>query len=200
MEKPLKPLKKKKEPPGKIFHVSIPVKSYVKRFLELNYGDPVFFHPDREDYSVLRECLKDSRRYDSKYDDVLCTYSNNVTVLLTEYDFYHFGWDMTRTNVIKFGVHFETKVKTLMRSMVGIYHGLGLPINVSINKFQDRFFFDENVWQYQSIKKDFYRNGTTSKIDFDGEIFNKVEKIVVKNLYKKGTISHTFIKDYENDQ
>lgn len=182
------------------FYIKIPVKPYVKRFMELNYGNPISFHSSPADYSLFRELLRDSRRYDSKYPEFLCTYSDYVTVLLSERDFYRHGWDLTKTNIIRFGTHFELKVKTMMRSFVGVYHGLGLPIYVAINKFQERFYFDEEVWPYQSIKKDFYRNGTRSNVDFDNVIFSKIEKIVVTNLYRQGTISHTFLKDYENDK
>lgn len=200
MNAPVKPHRKKKPPADKQFFISIPVKPYVKRFLELNYGDPVQFHADKADYAILRECLSDSRRFDANYNDFLCTYRDTVTVLLSERDFYRCGWEMSKTNIVKFGLHFENRAKILMRSIIGIYHGLGLPVHVSINKFQDRFYFDENVWPYGSIKKDFYRNGTAHQIDFDNEIFNKVEKIVMTNLSKNGTISPSLIKDYENDQ
>lgn len=200
VEKHPKPYRKKKLPPDKQFFITIPVKPYVKRFLTLNFGDPVYFHPDKQDYTVLRECLANSRKFDKQCSNFISPYKESVTVLLSERDFYRCGWDMTRHNVIKFGVHFEMKAKVLMRSLVGIYHGLGLPLHISINKFQDKFYFDENVWPYQSIKKDFYRNGTIDNIDFESEIFRKIEKIVVTNLYTSGTVSNTFIDDYENDR
>ena len=186
--------------PNNAFHITIPVKPYVKRFLELNFGDPVYFHPDKGDYAELRNCLKESRRVDSRFPPKICTYSCDVTVVLSERDFYRFGWEMSKNNIVRFGSHFEMKAKALMRSMVGLYHALGLPINISITRFQDKFYFDENVWPYQSIKKDFYRNGAVEQIDFENEIFSKVEKIVLSNLYKMGTITPGFIKDYENDQ
>jgi len=186
--------------PANQFNIVIPVKPYVKRFIELNYGDPVYFHPDKDDYEKLRSCLKDSRKTDSRFPPRTCTYSSEITVLLSERDFYRYGWEMSHTNVIKFNAIFESRAKYLMRSMVGIYHGLGLPINVSITKFQDRFYFDENIWPYDSIRKDFYRNGNNYKVDFDNEIFIKIEKIVLTNLSGCGTITPSFISDYENDQ
>lgn len=188
-----------KAAPAQKFVITVPVKPYVKRFIELNYGNPAWFHPDKADYSLLRDCLKESRKYDKRFPE-LCTYSERVSILISERDFYRVGWEMTRTNVVRFGTWFEMKAKTLMRSMVGIYHGLGLPMNVSITKFQDRFLFDEEAWPYQSIKKDLFRHTNYVEIDFDNEIFNKVEKIVMTNLYKKGTISPQYFSDYEHDQ
>ena len=87
-----------------------------------------------------------------------------------------------------------------MRSFVGIYSGLGLPVFKSIDKFQSRFEFDEDVWRYEAIKKDFYRHGVKQKIDFDNEIFNKIEKIIMVNLYDSGTVSQQAVKQYENDK
>jgi hypothetical protein len=186
--------------PANQFNIVIPVKPYVKRFIELNYGDPVYFHPDKDDYEKLRSCLKDSRKADSRFPPRTCTYSCEITVLLSERDFYRYGWEMSHVNIIKFNAIFEARAKYLMRSMVGIYHGLGLPVNVSITKFQDRFYFDENVWPYDSIRKDFYRNGNNYKVDFDNEIYLKIEKIVLTNLSGCGTITPSFISDYENDR
>jgi hypothetical protein len=191
--------KQGKREPVQRFNITIPVKPYVKRFLDLNYGDPVYFHQDRDEYRVLRECLKNSRRYDSRYQEELKSYSLEAVLVISERDFYHFGWEMTKTNIVYLGTYIEMKAKTLMRSMIGIYHGLGLPISSSIHKFQDRFFYDDDVWPYQSIKKDYYRHGVNELINFDNEIFLKVEKIVLTNLYKKGTISHSMLTDHEND-
>ena len=84
-----------------------------------------------------------------------------------------------------------------MRSFVGVYVALGLPPYKSINKFQERFEFDETYWPYESIKKDFYRNGSNDKIDFEGEIFDKIEKIVLRTLSDSGTISTLAKRRYE---
>lgn len=190
--------KKVKTMPARKFHISVPVKPYVKRFIELNFGNPAYFHPDKAEYKVLRECLKDSRKYDKRLPQ-LCTYSEKICVLLSEDDFYKVGWEMTRTNTVRFNGHFEDRAKTMMRNIVSIYNALGLAMNVSIVKFQDKFLFDEQAWPYQSIKKDLFRHSNYKKIDFENEIFNKIEKIVMKNLYKQGTISPQYFNDYEND-
>ena len=85
----------------------------------------------------------------------------------------------------------------MMRSFVGVYVALGIPPYRSINKFQQRFEFDESYWPYESIKKDFYRNGSDEKIDFEGEIYSKIERIVLRTLYDSGTISKQAKNRYE---
>ena len=88
----------------------------------------------------------------------------------------------------------------MMRTFVGVNISLGMPINKSIQKFQNRFVFDEEIWHYEAIKKDLYRNGKVELIDFNNEIFRKIEKIVLRNLYDLGTLSKQAIKEYETTE
>lgn len=180
------------------FCVTIPVKPYVKRFIELNYGLPADFSKDPEMHKFFMNLLRkpDTSR-DKKYPERLCTYTQTVEVLISQHDFYRYGWELTRTDIVSFGKHFEMRSKSMMRSFVGVYVAIGLPAYISISKFQERFNFDENYWPYESIKKDFYRNGSDEKIDFDSEIFNKIDKIILRTLYDSGTISTQVKKQYE---
>ena len=180
------------------FTVSIPVKPYVKRFLEINYGLPV-------DFSSSPECLKFFQNLlrrpnyarDKQYPDTFYAYTETVEVVISQDDFYRYGWELSKTNVVAFGKRYETRAKVKMRSLVGFYIAMGLPINKGIEKFQDRFRFEEEIWHYEAIKKDFYRNGQVEVVDFNNEIYKKIEKIVLCNLYDLGTISKRLIKAYE---
>ncbi len=178
--------------------VSVPVKSYVKRFLEINYGSPVDFSDDPVCHKFFQQLLrKPNYSRDKQYPETLVNYSETVDVLISEHDFYRYGWELSKTNTIAFGRFFEDKCKMMMRTIVGITHGLGIPINKSIERFQDRFRFDEDVWRYEAIKKDFYRNGQVLLVDFDKEIFSKIEKIILRNLYDLGTLSKQLIDQHE---
>jgi hypothetical protein len=187
----------RQQPPQK-FTVSIPVKPYVKRFIEINYGMPADFTEDPHIHKFFQELLrKPDSSYDKKYPDTICTYTTETEVLISEHDFYRYGWELTKTNIVAFGRRFEDRAKAMMRSIIGVNIGLGLPINKSIEKFQDRFQFHEDIWKYEAIKKDFYRNGQVELVDFDNEIFRKIEKIILRNLYDLGTISNKAKKHYE---
>jgi hypothetical protein len=120
-----------------------------------------------------------------------------VEVLISEHDFYHYGWELTKKNTVAFGLHFEKRAKLMMRNLIGVYHGLGLPLYVSIGKFQERFRFEEDTWRFDWIKKDFYRNGQVEIVDFDNEIFRKIEKIILRNMSELGTITKQVIQEYE---
>ena len=180
------------------FIIEIPVKPYVKRFIELNYGYPVDFSSDYEAHKYLQQLFrKPSKNRDCQIPDTFCTYTEVLEVLISEHDFYRYGWELTKTDIVAFGKRYEYRAKVMMRSMVAIYHGLGLPIFKSIKKFQELFKFEEDDWKYEAIKKDFYRNGFNQKVDFDNEIFQKVEKILLRNMYDLGTISKQIIKQHE---
>ena len=182
------------------FFVHIQVKPYVRRFLEMNFGYPVCFTEDPSSHKFIQNLLsKPNTSRDKQYPEQICTYTELVEVVISEHDFYRYGWELTKTDTVAFGKYFEEKAKILMRSVVGVYSGVGLPLKNSITKFQDRFGFDEDTWSYQTIKKDFYRNGSVEVVDFDNEIFMKIEKIIMRNLYSLGTVSKTMIKQYENN-
>ncbi len=183
------------------FVVTIPVKPYVKRFIEINFGSPARFTCNPEVNKFFLSLLKkpDTSK-DKRYPEQLFNYTAMMEVAISQHDFYHFGWELTRTDIVAFGKHFEEKAKFMMRSFVGVYVAAGMPIFKSINLFQERFLFDDAHWDYQSIKKDFYRNGTNAKIDFGNEIFGKIDEILLRNLYTLGTLSKKAKNEYETPE
>ena len=137
--------------------------------------------------------------YEYKYPDNIKNYDAKVQILISEFDFYHYGWKLTKTDIVKFGKEFEIQAKTLMRIIVGVNHSMDMPIAKCIRRFQNTFGFTEDIWPYESIKKDYYRKGHTVKLGFENEIFSKIHKIVLMNLYDSGTLSSKFLKKYVTD-
>ena len=122
------------------FTVQVPVKPYVKHFVNLNYGSPVnFSYFPEENYFFQRLLKEPSNRRDCQTNDLLVRYTEILEILISEDDFYRFGWELTKTNILVFGKFFEQRAKFFMRNIVGVYHGLGLPIYQSIIKFQKTF-------------------------------------------------------------
>jgi hypothetical protein len=181
------------------FTVNIPVKRYVKIFLEENCGNPVDLINIPSLKIFFRRCLKKpDKRWDYKSEKIPDIYRDIVNISITEDEFYRYGWELTKTDIIAFGKEVEVMAKLMMRNIIGVNNSIGLPINKTIEKFQNDFGFSEEDWTYQTIKKDFYRNGNNIKIDFNNEIFSKIQLIIMENLYKQGTISQKYKKKYEN--
>lgn len=182
------------------FFIYIPVKPYVKRFIETNYGTPVDFTSDPPtNQKFLQFLSKPCTERDNQYPTNLSRYATEVEIAISDKYFFKYGCELTKTDIVSFNQLFAARAKVLMRSIVGSYHAIGLPYNNAIRKFQERFGFSEDDWAFEAIKKDYYRNGVNQELDFEGEIFQKIEKIILLNLYDLGTICKPLINKYENN-
>lgn len=169
------------------FVVTIPVKPYVKRFVELNYGLPADFtkHPDIQK-EVIR-CLKKPRtRKDMQYESQqLCTYTETLEIAISQDYFYRYGWEFSKTDTVTFGKIFESTIKCKMHNVVSIYRGIGLSIKESIQKFQEHYSMEEEYWSYESIKKEYYRRRPKNEIDFFIDIIDKIDNLFMELLSRK---------------
>lgn len=164
------------------FFVHIPVKPYVMRYLEINFGNPVNFSsvPEHERY-FLKLLRKKSNRDDNKYDKNMFKYSDIVEVIISRDDFMRYGFELSRTDVIKFGKHFEGLIKLTARTYIQFKRGL-VGLNEAIIEYQTLFGLPEDFWSFESIKKDIYRNGANVDIDFKNEINKSMNKLFLENL------------------
>lgn len=180
------------------FYLIVACKPYVKRFLEINFGNPVDLSGDIMLRTMIRQSLK---KPDKKFDKILgemsCRYCETIRVKISDDEFYRYGWELSKSDTVKFGKEIESRVKFMMRTLVAVNLSLNGSIKMSIIHFQDSFEFQEDVWPYDTIKKEFFRNGIHDQIDFNDEIFNKLENIIMVNLSKKGTVLPQALKHYE---
>jgi hypothetical protein len=67
------------------FTVSIPVKPYVKRFLDINFGLPIDFTKNAHSHKHFQSLFKNpNTSQDKKYPDHICTYTDIVEVVISE--------------------------------------------------------------------------------------------------------------------
>lgn len=184
------------------FTVTIPCKPYTKRFLELNYGNPVDFTKDKTLYPLLRKKLeKKSCRHDKAYQRLnQVRYTESVTLNITQDDFYRYGWELTLTDTISFNKELETRTKMFMYMIISPRLGFGMNLTDAIRYFQNRFDYPEEIWPFDSIEKDCKRNLTISKNDLVENISQLIDKITMAKLSEKGTTLHINKKLYENTE
>ena len=184
--------------------ITIPCKPYVKRFLNQNYGDPVNlysvpnsfcymfraflrkpvdFEPDRIVKQRGRPQVK------SRHTFSVSSYNVPVEFLISEYDFYNYGFLMIPLHMQALNTSFEQSAKLFMRTCVMIDSVMTGNLAFSIRRFQDRYEYPDEVWNYDTIKKDIDRNSTRILIDFDIEIYDKIQKILLHNLSVLGTLT-----------
>ncbi len=178
--------------------ISIPVKPYVKQYLEFNYGNPIDLTINKPTYNFfVFLCMPENNNYDEIYDLNPNKYSSKLDIVVSDHHFYHYGWQLSNRNIFFFGRHFESLIKLTMRVYIGTHTSLGFPLNKSITKFKNLFSFTEEIWSYESIKKDFYRNGNPHIIDFETDIYNKVQQTILQNLNNMGYLTNIPTLFYE---
>lgn len=176
------------------FTITVPVKPYVKRFLENNYGSPVNFrnHPREKDF-FIRMLHRPAKEYETRYNLVMTKFSTSVSVEISENCFYRHGWEISRTDTVAFGKYFERNAKMIMRTMVGTYISFGMPISEAILTFQEHFNLQEEYWTFDSIKRDFFRYKILNEIDFKEYAFQHLEKLVILNMSGAGILSKSSV-------
>jgi hypothetical protein len=179
-----------------IFYAIILVKPYVKRFIENNYGNPVDFRKSpRENEMIKRMLKKPVHQHEKMYDTRLLRQSEVVEVMISDFEFYHYGWEISKTDTIAFGKYFEKNAKYLMRTVVGLYVSFGVPVEKAINMFQERFNLEEEYWPYDSIKKDFYRLRTKNDLDLSEYAFKHLDRLIRINMSNAGIICEKRVKN-----
>ena len=176
------------------FTINIPCKSYVKVYLEINCGKPV----DLKHMPVLLKEFKRSlsTKPEHRETENIAKYSADVTIIIPNDMFYRYGWEMNKENLLDFNKYVEQQIKFFMRQYISINNSVGVSVADSIREFQEKFDFTENVWSYESIKKDFDRNGRITQMKLIKELRVEVNKILMDNLSCLGTVSKKLQKEH----
>lgn len=176
------------------FTIEIPCKSYVKAYLENNCGRPVDL---KHLPSLMEEFRRALAKMPSHKDDSKkkAVHEDKVQIIIPPNFFYRYGWEMEEDNVRDFNVKIEHTVKYIMRQYVSLNHSMGIPVATCIRDFQEKYCFPETVWCFDSIKKDFYRNGISGNLKFMKVIKEEIDKLFMSNLSELGTVSKKFQKE-----
>lgn len=189
------------------FLVNFPCKPYVRRYLEINYGDSeslgsnraIDISKDKALYAEFQHKLKNkSFRFESKLNTYAFErYSDEVNIKITQDDFYRYGWELTKTDIVYLNSIFEGRCKILMYMAVGIRVAIGMNLTNSIELFQDKYLFTEDIWPKDSIYKDCQRNLHINKNEIAESISEMIDKITLETLSRNRTISRKAKITYE---
>lgn len=181
-----------------MFTLLLWTKPYVHHFLISNFGDPVDLSADARLYNLFRRCLrKPCRRRQSAYaQPKLIKYNQETKIIIPSDDFYRHGWEMNKADTVAFGREVENRAKFVMRSYVSMYSAY-MSQKEAILRFQDKFGFTDDIWTYEAIKQDFFRNGVHVHHDLHNEIVEKIETIFLDNLSELGTICPLYIANHD---
>ncbi len=170
------------------FSVELPCKPNVKVFIEQNYGSPVRFNKDKTLMALIRTLLEknDSRLNWRPINRSI--FSETVIFYISDYDFRQYGGYLSHQAIMDLNRLFDSRVKALMRSWCSTQYAFGKSKFESIRAFQDKFGFSEDVWSFETIKKDCQRNNVfvneTKKL-----IESEFHKIIIAQMSRFGDIN-----------
>lgn len=175
------------------FTVQIPVKKYIKAYLENNCGSPADLShlPDIKD--MFEGCLMFPRFNRDKH--IKCNYTDSVDIYISNDHFYRYGWQLSKTDTIRFNQKCEAFIKFNSRQFILANHSMGMPVSVCIREFQSIYQFDEDSFSFQTIKKDFERHGSKITIHMIRDFRAELNNILMDNLSNLGTISKSFVNE-----
>lgn len=168
-----------------IYLVTVAVKPYVKAYLENNYGCPADIRADAELNELVNMMLREgSTRLDKI---VTANFSATVDLRITKDAFFRHGFTFTKTETLKFNSLLENRIKFYVRTYIGYHHSLGDSVAKCIRDFQRKFGFPEDVWGYDSIKKDFDRHGSRVQKGMIGNFKEELSNLFLERLSDCGT-------------
>ncbi|WP_334166666.1 hypothetical protein [Phocaeicola paurosaccharolyticus] len=181
----------------------VPCKPYVKQFLLQNYNDPdenwpeiISLSSDKELQTEFLKRLSKVGRWENKYKD-LKRYSDSVAIEIRKDTFYRYGWSLSNSEVVQFGVIVERKIKTMLFLYLDTNVSMGVPLSTAIRNFQSRFAFSEEIWSYDTIRREYNRHSYKKINTTDKNIFDFIHEIILGKLSENGTISRKAKQQYE---
>ena len=140
---------------------------------------------DLMDY--IKTCLKHPKqRNDSKID--LINLPVETRFIISQHDFYHCGWMVSKTHMLMINNRIESNVKKLARNYITVLKSFGIPINIAIREFQTEYNFPDEIFSWDTIRKDFERNGNYVNNSLLEKHIKNIRKIILTNLSKTGQL------------
>ena len=142
--------------------IEIPVKLYIKRYLNVKYGEPARLTRKELEGSFLYELIEDPRQ---ERDKEVGSFGHALTVQLPDRVLMRKGYYLTPTQVSNFNSFMERFIKVEMRSHIDMIlrKQPDTEIRHAIYDYQQLYELSDDFFPFDSIKKDYYRYRVRSK-------------------------------------
>lgn len=172
----------------KYYKIPIRVHPAVYRFIDNNYNSVSGAYDFRKEnlYYFVSGCIQQSNiknksRISVKFSDYVLIY-----IHITEYDFYHFGYQMSEFQQFRFSKFVLALIIEKGCDKIMLAHTIaGVPRDVAIREFLLENLFEENEFNYAQFRKLYQRKW----INKEKEISEFLENI------KESSINKSQIKD-----
>lgn len=188
--------------------VWVHVAPYVCRYLVDNYGveDPdiknlvnISGDPGLMAFFTPR-MVKSSHRYDKRMEARKYGYrSAKVAIEVSASSFARNGWALSATDEAALAKLLELRCKGILISFLTAHYMISGDAAASIRAFYRTFHQTEETWPYDSIRKIWNRNvSTTSKKTIKTQLEREIIEKIVVQLSTYGTITEKGRMTYEN--
>lgn len=183
------------------------VAPFVKQYLLVNFkvDDPdwpelVNISEDKAlDVLFRSRLVKQTHRYDKRIQSGNYQYRNcKIALEISSSDFYHYGWSLSPTDETMLSNILEVRCRTMLLTYLSVAYMVTPVLSECIRQFYDKFHYDEFTWPPDSIRRIWNRDKTIDKSTLKSNINEKINEIIIVQLFKNGTISQQGKEQYEN--
>lgn len=143
--------------------IEIPTKKYVKAFVFTQLGD----HPRMSTDSVIGNKLFDVLQRSTnerRTEFPNKRYNCKMRVYVSLHTFRKQGANLNETNVQKFNLFCELLLKDKMRFLLDTFVALNNSFEKSLDQVREIMKIDDDDWETESIRKDYYRYRLRQKL------------------------------------
>lgn len=185
------------------------VAPFVKQYLLTNFAiddpnwtDLVNISSDRYlDVLFRSRLIKPSTRYDRRIE-TSGSYKfrrEKIALEITKSDFQEHGWSLTSTDASSLSKALEIRCRTILLTYLSAAYMITPNLSTCIQKFYQAYHFSEDTWPSDSIRRIWNRDTSIDKTTLKTDIDEKINKIILVQLFRNGTISQQGLKHYENN-
>ena len=137
--------------------VNIPVKKYVKAYLIHKFGKDIVMNFGSNNIANKLYDILEHKTNEWKKDYNETPYCDVVKVYIPKSVFNHRGANLNETNIKSFNKFVELEVKDKFYFMMDFFCKILPSYEAHIDLVRRELGIDEDVWSYDSMKKDYYR-------------------------------------------
>ncbi|MGL4852551.1 MAG: hypothetical protein ACRC3Z_07910 [Phocaeicola sp.] len=144
--------------------------------------------------------MKPSNRYDKRLE-ACGSYkfrSEKVALEITKSDFNEHGWSLSLTDASALSKALEIRCRTILLTYLSAAYMVTPCLSTCIQKFYQLYHFDEDTWPSDSIRRIWNRDKSINKVSLVEDMDHKINKIILVQLFRNGTISQQGLTHYEN--
>jgi hypothetical protein len=131
--------------------ISIPVKPFVKQFLENKYGSPAFLTAKDPVGKYFQLLLTNNPHHRDKRG---VRYKESIEIHVSSDQFFRYGFSLSATSVVWFNNFLEHLIKSELFMFLDFHvNRQNIPQKKAIELFMDEAGFCEDTWPFETIKK-----------------------------------------------